>query len=170
MRSRVALFSALGLAVVLAVFVWVLAGSEPSTARRVDSPLLGRQAPSLGDDVALGEGRWTVVNFFATWCPPCIEEHPDLVRFAERHASRGDAEVVSVVFGDEARAVEAFFADNGGDWPVVHDPDGRIAVDFGVTNVPESYLVSPDGVIAAKIVGGIDLESLEALLAEARGA
>ena len=82
----------------------------------------------------------------------------------------GDAEVVSVVFSDDAEDVAEFFDEKGGDWPVVRDDDGRIATDWGVTGVPESYLVAPDGSVRAKIVGGIRVERLEELLAEARGA
>lgn len=169
-RSRVALVSAVVLAVLLAAFVFVLATSEPSTARLADSPLLGKQAPPVGEDVVPGDGQWTVVNFFATWCVPCVEEHDDLVAFSNAHALAGDAGVVSVVFSDDAEAVEAFFDERGGDWPVVRDEDGRIATDWGVTGVPESYLVAPDGSVRAKIVGGVDVARLEQLLAEARGA
>ena len=169
MRSRVALISAVVLAVLLGAFVLVLATSKPSTTRLAETPLLGKQAPALGEDVVAGEGRWTLVNFFATWCIPCIQEHDDLVAFSNRHAVTGDAEVVSVVFSDDPDDVDAFFDENGGDWPVVRDDDGRIATDWGVTGVPESYLVAPDGSVRAKIVGGIVAERLEQLLAEARG-
>ena len=169
MRSRVALVSAVVLAVLLAAFVVVLATSKPSTTRLAETPLLGRQAPALGEDVVAGNGQWTVVNFFATWCVPCIEEHDDLVAFSNAHAVIGDAGVISVVFSDEPEAVEAFFEERGGDWPVVRDDDGRIATDWGVTGVPESYLVAPDGSVRAKIVGGVDVARLEALLREAQG-
>jgi cytochrome c biogenesis protein CcmG/thiol:disulfide interchange protein DsbE len=168
-RSRLALISAVVLAVLLGAFVFVLATSEPSTTRLAETPLLGKQAPALGEDVVAGEGRWTLVNFFATWCIPCIEEHDDLVAFSNQHAVAGDAEVFSVVFSDDPDDVDAFFAKNGGDWPIVHDDDGRVATDWGVTGVPESYLVAPDGSVRAKIVGGIVFERLEQLLAEARG-
>jgi cytochrome c biogenesis protein CcmG/thiol:disulfide interchange protein DsbE len=168
-RSRVALVSAVVLAILLGAFVLVLATSKPSTHRIAESPLIGEQAPPIGDEVALGQGRWTLVNFFATWCVPCVEEHDDLVQFSNTHALTGDAEVVSVVFSDEPDDVEAFFDERGGDWPVVRDDDGRIATDFGVTGVPESYLVAPNGIVVAKIVGGIDVERLEALLREAQG-
>ena len=170
MRSRVALISAVVLAVLLGAFVIVLATAKPSTTRLAETPLLGKQAPAIGDEVVAGEGRWTLVNFFATWCIPCVEEHDDLVAFSNNHAVIGDAEVVSVVFSDDAEDVAEFFDEKGGDWPVVRDDDGRIATDWGVTGVPESYLVAPDGSVRAKIVGGIRVERLEELLAEARGA
>jgi cytochrome c biogenesis protein CcmG/thiol:disulfide interchange protein DsbE len=177
-RSRVALFSAVAVALVLGALVVVLATAEPSSTRLAESPLLGRIAPPLtGEDVIAGDddlvdgaGQWVLVNFFATWCTPCVREHDDLLEFSNRHAVAGDATVVSVVFSDDPDEVRAFFQENGGDWPVVADDDGRIATDWGVTGVPESYLVAPDGQVRAKIVGGIDVEKLEQLLADARGA
>lgn len=178
MRSRVALVSAVALALVIGALVAVLATAEPSTSRLADSPLLGRPSPVLaGESVTTGAsydvidsaGRWVLVNFFATWCVPCRAEHDDLVAFSNAHAITGDASVVSVVFSDETKDVRAFFRENGGDWPVIDDADGRIATDWGVTGVPESYLIAPNGQVRAKIVGGVDAAKLEALLASAKG-
>jgi len=172
MRGGVALASAVAVAVLLGALVFVLFGAEPSTNKLADSPLLGKFAPALtGEDFDIVDdaGKWVLVNFFATWCTPCVGEHDDLVAFSNTHAVAGDATVVSVVFSDTQQNVDAFFAKNGGDWPVVLDEDGRIATDWGVTGVPESYLISPDGVVRAKIVSGVDAATLEKLLAEAKG-
>jgi cytochrome c biogenesis protein CcmG/thiol:disulfide interchange protein DsbE len=170
-KSRVALISAVVLAVVLGALVFVLFNAEPATTRRASSPLLGKLAPDLvGDDYDLVDsaGQWVLVNFFATWCTPCIQEHDDLLAFSRSHAIAGDAVVVSVVFSDDPDDVQAFFEENGGDWPLVLDEDGRIATDWGVARVPESYLVAPDGQVRAKIVGGIEVDRLEQLLADAK--
>src|SRR5690606_12069380 len=94
-------------------------------------------------------GEWVVVNFFASWCGPCRQEHPELVAFSERHAARGDASVVSVAFSDAEDDARAFFEELGGDWPVLIEGTGRIGIDFGVTGVPETYLVAPDGTVVA---------------------
>jgi cytochrome c biogenesis protein CcmG/thiol:disulfide interchange protein DsbE len=172
-RRRPALWGAVAAGVALALFVVVLATREPATNRAVDSPLLGKPAPELaGDSVLDGdtfdlrdeEGRWVLVNFFATWCEPCRKEHPELVRFSQDHRVADDARVVSVVFEDQADDVERWFRDNGGDWPVVDSPDGSIVVDWSVSGVPESYLVDPSGGVRAKIVGGVDAEKLDELL------
>ena len=84
-----------------------------------------------------------LVNFFATWCVPCQREHDELAAFDDRHDAAGDAVVVSVVFDDTTEDARDFFEEEGGDWPVVVGDQGDIALDYGVIEVPESYLVEP---------------------------
>ena len=63
-------------------------------------------------DLASRRGSWVVLNFFSTWCRPCVEEHPELVRFAAAEAARPEgAELYSVIFNDDTDKVESFFAD-----------------------------------------------------------
>lgn len=160
-------------AVVLLVLIAVLATRDPATDRRVDSPLVGQPAPRIEGTTLEGrefdsttyDGRWLVVNFFATWCVPCVKEHPELVAFEQAHSEAGDANVISVVFEDDAESVERFFARNGGEWPVVFGQSTVIA-DWGVSGVPESYVVDPGGLVAAKVVGGVTAAGLDGLLAE----
>ena len=114
------------------------------------------------------EGRWVLINFFATWCTPCVQEHDDLVRFEQAHRAGGDVAVLGVVYDDNAGAARKFQSERGGSWPLVDDPQGRIALDYGVAGVPESYLVSPDGVVVAKLVGGVAYAGLEDILAKVR--
>ena len=176
-RTRRALWIAVAVGVLLAGLVVTLATRDPAAQRAVDSPLLGKPAPAIDADTVDGghvnlddyRGRWVLVNYFATWCVPCREEHPDLVRFSDRHHTRGDAEVIGVVFSDSYDAVRDFRRDNGGDWPMAKDPGGRISLDWGVSGVPESFLVDPDGIVRAKVVGGVTEARLEALLADATG-
>lgn len=170
MTRRPARWIALGVGVVAAVLVGILFTRPPATQRLVESPLVGNIAPDLFDagsfDIDAQRGRFVLVNFFATWCVPCREEHDDLVRFAETYAE--DARVVSVVFSDDPDAVEAFFARRGGDWPIIRDEDGAIATAWGVARVPESYLVAPSGRVVGKITGGVTFDFLEAQLARLR--
>jgi len=151
--------------------------SRPSAGTRAaDSPLLGKPAPAIagqtvdGQSVRLDQyqGRWVLVNFFATWCIPCRQEHPDLIRFAAEHRQAGDLDVLGVVYDDSLDAVRDFRDKQGGDWPMVVDPNGRVALDFGVSGVPESYLIDPDGRVAAKVVGGVQAGALDDLLAKIR--
>jgi cytochrome c biogenesis protein CcmG/thiol:disulfide interchange protein DsbE len=152
----------------------VLATRPPAATRAADSPLLGKPAPDIRGttvdgqpaDLAASRGKWVLVNFFATWCVPCRQEHGDLVRFSRQHQLAGDLDVIGVVYDDSPGAVRQFRAKEGGEWPLVADPDGRVALDFGVAGVPESYLIDPGGKVAAKIVGGVRFESLDRLLSQ----
>jgi hypothetical protein len=69
--------------------------------------------------------------------------------------------LVSVLFDDDPASAREFFDRNGGDWPVVRDGDGLIASAFGTPKVPESYLVTPNGRVAAKFTGGVTQDGLE---------
>jgi cytochrome c biogenesis protein CcmG, thiol:disulfide interchange protein DsbE len=181
MKKRPALYTTIGLAIVLGALVVTLATRDSALDRVADSPLLGKPAPALagasmvadGQTFDLGdqEGRYVLVNFFATWCEPCKAEHDDLVQFSEVHSATDDARVVSVVFrGDDPEAVQSFFGSRGGGWPVIQDPGGAIATSWGAIKVPESYLVDPNGYVVSKIIGGIDYSRLEELLQRAQQA
>jgi len=174
-RSRRARWIALALVGPLALLIAVLATRPPASTRAADSPLVGKAAPDVVGTTIDGAkfrldsppGRWVLVNFFATWCVPCRREHPELIRFQERHQAVGDVEVVGVVYDDSVEAVRQFRAERGGRWPMLSDPGGKVALDFGVSGVPESFLIGPDGVIVAKLVGGVRANDLDLLLRQA---
>jgi cytochrome c biogenesis protein CcmG/thiol:disulfide interchange protein DsbE len=177
-RTRKALWIAVAVAVPLALLIGVLATRQPAATRAVRSPLLGKPAPAIESTTVDGQqagltalkGKWVVVNFFATWCVPCRQEHADLVHFSEEHAdtASGDASVLAVVYSDNTQAVREFRTANGGAWPMLTDPKGRIALDYGVSGVPESYLISPDGIVVAKLLGGVRADDLDQLLYRAK--
>jgi cytochrome c biogenesis protein CcmG/thiol:disulfide interchange protein DsbE len=172
-RGRTALLVSVVMALLLAGFVFVLATREPATDRQADSPLVGRVAPALAGDTLDGgsfdlddhPGRWVVVNFFATWCVPCRTEHPELDSFDQAHREQGDAVLVSVLYDDKSDDAVQFFAENGGDWPVVLD-SGGIAVTYGVSGVPETFMVAPDGRVVAKFSSGVTQAGLEDVMDE----
>ena len=107
-----------------------------------------------------------IVNFFQSTCVPCIMEHPELIAFSERHAPAGDARVVSVAFDDTAENVRRFFEVNGGGWPVLVEGASEAAVAYGVTGVPESYLVAPSGVVVWKQLGGVTADGIDSVISQ----
>jgi cytochrome c biogenesis protein CcmG/thiol:disulfide interchange protein DsbE len=161
-----------GLAVVL---IAVLATRPNFEAVQARSPLLGKAAPDVvatdmdGHQVTLKSlrGRFLLVNFFASWCVPCQHEHPQLAAFSQHHQAAGDASVLGVVFEDDAASVRRFVAEQGVNWPMVQDPKGKIALDFGVRGPPESFLIDPNGVVLVKFIGEVKATQLDALVRQA---
>ena len=155
---RLAPYVAGGVAVIAALFVLLLAVSDTGD-KATRSPLLGKAAPAIvgtgfrGEsfDLDLSRGKWVIVNFFSTTCVPCQQEHSELVDLEARHRAAADLAMVSVTFEDRPAAVQAFFAANGGSWPVLLNDTGKVAISYGVTAVPESYLIAPSGLVAVKI-------------------
>lgn len=175
-RMRPTRIAAIAVGVVVALLVVLLATRDAQGERTAQADLVGQRAPALNGAVLLGDefdlgasDRWTVVNFFATWCVPCIQEHPELRAFDEEHQALGDAQVVSVVYDDKPAQVTRFFEDNGGDWSVLDADEGRTALDWGVAKVPESYIVSPTGIIVERLVGGVTQANLNQVIAAYAG-
>ena len=174
-RRRLAPYLALAVAVVLAAFIVVAVVAKGGPKDSAATPLLGQSAPVVQTttidgqpfDLATRRGSWVVLNFFSTWCQPCVAEHPELVRFAQAQAGKPDgAELVSVVFNDDVGAVRKFFAEHGGGWPALNDTDGRIQVAFGVAKSPETWVVDPDGVVRARIISQVTSTELDGLLTQ----
>ncbi len=156
---RAAVYVAVPLAVVMLLLVVVLISRKSAAERGDFSPLIDKPAPAiigttLDDkpfDIDALRGKWVVVNFFATWCVPCQQEHPYLVSFDRRHSQADDVQLVSVVFNDDIAAVRDFYAKNGGSYPVVNGDQGRMALDYSVIRVPDTYIIDPLGIVRARI-------------------
>ena len=170
-RSSAVRWTAVGVGVVLALLIVLLFVSKRSDEGSGASPVVGTSAPALAGDPLIGErfdigtnDRWLLVNFFATWCVPCVQEHPELRKLSEDLAEGGRGQVVSVAYDDEAADVQRFFEERGGDWTVLDADDGRTALDWGVAKVPESFLVAPSGLVVERIQGGVRAAEVEAII------
>ena len=157
-RGHLARNAALAVGVVLVALVALLATAKTDDQRQPEARIVGQAVPVVQGttldcgtyDIDAHRGNWVVVNFFASWCTPCRVEQPELVAFDREHRNAGDVEIVSVVFQDKEADVRAFFDQSGATWPVVVGDTGSVALSFGVTAVPESYIVSPEGQVVAK--------------------
>ena len=169
------LYSAVAIGAVMIAFVAVLATRKSAVDQQTRSPLLGKVAPSLVGtdlggttfDLTSFRGKFVVVNFFASWCVPCQQEQPQLVKFA--HEPGSDRAVVGVLNQDTRGPASRFMAENGGTWPALLDGDGQHSLDWGVRGPPESYLINPDGIVLAKFIGQITAARLDQLVAQAKG-
>ena len=157
---RAALFVAIPVAIAMVLLVAVLITRKSAADRADFNPLDDKPAPAIDGTTLDGKpfsldqlrGKWVVVNFFATWCVPCQQEHPDLVSFAQEHSQVDDnVQLISVVFNDDLQKVKDFYAERGGTWPVVSGDDGRMALDYSVVRVPDTYIVDPFGVVRARL-------------------
>lgn len=100
-----------------------------------------------------------IVNFYASWCVPCKEEAPALVRVWERYR-KADVMFIGIVYQDSPQAAKDFHDRLGQTWPAALDDNGRTALAFGVFGIPETYFIGPDGVIAGRHIGPIDEATL----------
>jgi cytochrome c biogenesis protein CcmG/thiol:disulfide interchange protein DsbE len=138
--------------------------------------MIGRPAPVFtlqpaggGAPVSLAalRGRPVVINFWATWCVPCYEEHAVLVA-AAREA--GDAvQFLGVIYEDDEDRVGEFLARQGKAYPSLMDDDGKTAMAYGIYGVPETFFVDAQGRIAAKYTGPLGPDAVAQNLALARG-
>ncbi|MGB9888890.1 MAG: TlpA family protein disulfide reductase, partial [Anaerolineae bacterium] len=108
-------------------------------------------------------GQVVVLNFWATWCPPCEEEAPELQAVWEEYRERG-VTFVGIAYKDEEAAVRDFLTGHGITYPVGLDPTGRIADLYGITGVPETFIVDTDGKVARFYIGPVTADQLRAVL------
>jgi cytochrome c biogenesis protein CcmG/thiol:disulfide interchange protein DsbE len=133
------------------------------TVNVIESPLEGRAAstfiaPTLdGDTLALADlaGKVVVLNFYASWCVACIDEHAVFTE-AERYYAGQDFQMVGVIYQDSPENARRWMDRMGGFWPSLIDPNSRIAIDYGVYGVPETYFIGKDGRIAHKQIGPVN--------------
>lgn len=138
----------------------------PSFALEVFAPGEGATALSVGDTVRLADhpGQVMVLNFWASWCLQCRDEHQDLSMTATQFADRG-VRFLGVLYNDKPDFGLRWIREMGGQsYPSVLDPRTRTAIDYGLYGVPETFLVGKDGRVAYKHIGPITARVLSAKL------
>lgn len=108
------------------------------------------------------KGKVVVLNFWATWCPPCVEETPALNSLQQRIASRGGV-VLGVSVDDDEAAYERFLKENGIVFLTYRDASKKSAQDYGTKMYPETYIIDRHGKIARKVIGQQQWDSAEML-------
>ena len=119
-------------------------------------------------DLADHRGQWVLVNFWATWCGPCLQEMPEL---SALHAMRGNIDVVGLAYEDiEPADMQAFLDKHPVAYPIAildpYDPPQDFATPRGL---PMTWLIAPDGKVARQFVGPVDARQVEQAIAEAGG-
>jgi len=152
-------------AVKILVLLLILGGAAIFAFRlRQPRPVnIGERAPDFtlpsltqGSLSLRGSGRQVVVlNFWATWCPPCVEETPSLEKFAEQMRLQGVA-VVGVSVDQDVAALQTFVAQQHLSFPVLRDPDRSVDNRYGTFQFPETYIIDQEGRVAEKLIGAVD--------------
>ena len=165
---RYLLVAAVAPLVLLAALALVLLQRLPAASpTSVGSTAPGFALADLdGNPVRLADlrGRPVILNFWASWCGPCVEEFPLLREAAAAHADAGLA-IVGIVYRDRSEAARDFMIRNGATWPAAMDPGDGVATSYGILGPPETYFIDRDGTIAARHFGPVSGASLDENLA-----
>jgi cytochrome c biogenesis protein CcmG/thiol:disulfide interchange protein DsbE len=153
-RGLVRFRRSLGIGFLLLALSGCYSGSRPSR--------IGRAAPdfTVGDSdrtVTLSQfkGQVVVLNFWATWCPPCIEEMPSLVEMQQRMKAKG-VTVLAVSIDVDANAYREFLKQHGVNLLTVRDPDQKAPSLYGTSKWPETYIIDRNGMVRRKFIGAVD--------------
>lgn len=105
-------------------------------------------------------GQVVVLNFWATWCPPCVEETPSMVQMADKVKSKG-VTVIGVSVDVDKSAFDKFVKDNRMDYVTVRDPEQKSSALYGTTGWPETFIIDRQGVLRRKFVGPVNWDDPE---------
>lgn len=139
-------------------------GNKASVAKE-KSPAPEISVTSLADGAPLKlsalKGKVVLLNFWATWCPPCREEMPSMMKLNSAMAGKPFQMVAVSIDEGGKKDVESFFKESGFKLPTYFDPDGSASKAYGITGVPESFIIDKNGVIVKKVIGGLAWDSAE---------
>lgn len=115
-----------------------------------------------GGQVSMGKlkGSPVFLNFWATWCRPCLEEMPDIVKISQTYEQKG-LKVFAVNSQEDKKTVEKFLANQGIDIPVLLDKEGSVMKLYKVFGLPVSYFIHKDGKVAASIIGKMEYQDMD---------
>jgi cytochrome c biogenesis protein CcmG/thiol:disulfide interchange protein DsbE len=163
----------LPLVVLAALLVFFLRGLDPARdPSAIESPLIGKSLPTFSAPPLLADkpgidsqdfggglrGQVVAINFFASWCLPCRAEHPVLKQLTGELG----IPVIGIAYKDKNDAAAAFLAEMGNPYlRVGTDQPGRIGIDFGITGVPETFIIDKQGVVRDRIAGPLNQQLID---------
>ena len=157
--------------ILLAILAWRLLAGAPAGPAAIGAPAPGFSLADLdGNPLRLEDlrGRPVIVNFWASWCGPCVEEFPLLQHALDEHRADGLA-VVGIVFDDRSEAARAFLQRMGSGWPAAMDPNAAVAAAYGVSAPPASFFIDRQGKVAGRQIGQLSADDLARQLATILG-
>jgi thiol-disulfide isomerase/thioredoxin len=163
-------FAFVSAAIALAVFCAAGFGLGEASAAKSLAPDFSVRDPE-GRTVKLSDlrGKPAVVNFWASWCPPCRSEMPRFEAMYKELGGEVNFMMIDLPGGGETKsAAENFLAENGFTFPVYYDDAGEGMSAYGINAIPMSLFIDKDGYLVSKSIGSISLEKLKSGIAEAR--
>jgi thiol-disulfide isomerase/thioredoxin len=109
------------------------------------------------------KGKVVLLNFWATWCPPCREEIPSMMKLNSAMVGKPFQMVAISIDEGGLPAIEAFFKESGFNLPTYTDPDGKAARTYGVTGVPETFVIDKNGILVKKVIGPLAWDSADTI-------
>jgi peroxiredoxin len=118
-----------------------------------------------GRDVSLSslKGKVVFLNFWATWCPPCKEEIPSMMKLNQQMTGKSFQMLAVSIDEGGKDAVTAFFKRTGFNLPSLNDPEQKAGKLYGITGVPETFVIDKNGVVVKKVIGGMDWASADSV-------
>ncbi|MGQ9569761.1 MAG: TlpA family protein disulfide reductase [Thermodesulfovibrionales bacterium] len=104
-------------------------------------------------------GSVIFINFWATWCPPCIDELPSIERLSRKFKGNSAFRIVTILYNDDLDKANYFMKEFNYTFPVYIDSDGSAAEKFGITGVPETFIIDKNGILRNKIIGPSEWDS-----------
>jgi thiol-disulfide isomerase/thioredoxin len=105
------------------------------------------------------KGKVVLLNFWATWCPPCRDEMPSMMKLNSAMAGKPFQLVAVSIDEGGVPEIEAFFKESGFNFPAYTDPEGKATETYGVTGVPESFIIDKNGMLVKKVIGPLAWDS-----------
>lgn len=136
---------------------------EAAAVEKSPAPEVSLVSLSNGTPLKLADlrGKVVLLNFWATWCPPCREEIPSMMKLNSAMAGK-PFQMVAVSIDEGGKpAIESFFKESGMTLPTYLDASGAAAKSYGITGVPESFIIDKQGVLVKKVIGGAAWDSPE---------
>src|SRR5215831_6108418 len=162
MKTRSVLTIAFAVLVVVVTAVWIRSlrppespsGSLAFLSAAPTLPIYDRSGKKI--DLTQEKGHLTIIHFWATWCPPCVEETPALSKFWEKYQGRDDIVLYTISVDKDWKTIDDFTAKNPNKLPIYRDPNSATAQRFGTTQFPETYIANKNGRVIYRVQGAIE--------------
>jgi len=167
MSTRTLLTIAFAVLIVVVGTIWIRSlvppesptGSLAFLSAAPELPIFDRAGQRI--DLSKEKGRLVIVHFWATWCPPCVEEIPALSKFWDQYRDRSDVKLYAISVNKDWKTIDEFLSKNPNHLPIYQDPNASTATRFGTTQYPETYIVNRAGRVLYRIQGGVEWANAE---------